>query len=190
MALPTVLGEGVTAARFAALVKAAETPAAYTSRPQATDRYELAYGVERQLTTARVHRPRTRDLAAVPTAYHDNVADSVRYVSAETPFFGSALTAFWSSPMKAPHEHIEYFTPGAWDLTSSGHRSGADTLTAHTLGLKAGTNDPLVWNKAVVGPTLPWPACRPRRLFAAMGVAGERRHRRQPTHARRQRRPR
>jgi len=151
-ALPTLRGFGPTAARLAALVKAGPTTVRYASHPVPDHRYELAYGVRGKVTTAQVHRPRTRDLAAVRTAYHDNVADSVRYVAATTDFFGTSLGGGWSIPVKAPRERIEYFTPGTWSASSSGYWGPRDSLD-ETLVLAGRRTYRISWNKAVAGPT-------------------------------------
>ncbi|MEV4658782.1 S8 family serine peptidase [Micromonospora sp. NPDC049301] len=149
-ALPTLAGYGQTAQRFATLVKAGETTASYTSRPETASRYELAYGVQRQVTSPQVHRPRTRELAAVRTTYHDNGPDSVRYFGAVTPFFGTSLSAGWTLPVRVPQERTEYFTPGTWEL-DLGWRGG--DMLRDTLHLAAGRDHRLAWNKAVAGPT-------------------------------------
>jgi subtilisin family serine protease len=151
-ALPTLRGYGPTAARLAALVKADGATVEYTSRPLPDHRYELVYGVLGKVTTPQVHHPRTRDLAAVRTAYHDNVAGSRRYVVASTDFFGTSLGGGWSVPVKAPQERIEYFTPGTWQLDSHGYWGPRDSLT-DTLTLAARRTYRIAWNKAVAGPT-------------------------------------
>ncbi|GAA4471294.1 S8 family peptidase [Phytohabitans houttuyneae] len=151
-ALPTLRGFGPTAARLAALAKAGGATVRYASRPMPEHRYELAYGVLGQVTGAQVHRPRTRDLAAVRTAYHDNVADSVRYVAARVDFFGTSLGGGWSMPVRAPQERVEYFSPGTWHLDAHGYWGPRDSLD-DTLELAAGRTYRLAWNKAVAGPT-------------------------------------
>ncbi|MCW6008146.1 S8 family serine peptidase [Micromonospora sp. CPCC 205371] len=153
-ALPTLRGFGVTGARFAALVKAGATRVSYTSRPLSASRYEMAYAVQGQVTTAQVHRPRTRDLVAVRTAYHDNVADSRRYFAATTTIHGAPLGGGWTEVTKAPQERIEYFTPGTWELQSNGYWGPRDSMD-ETVRLEAGREYRIVWNKAVSGPAFP-----------------------------------
>ncbi|MFC7550803.1 S8 family serine peptidase [Plantactinospora sp. GCM10030261] len=150
--VPALVGYGETARRFADLVKAGEATVSYASRPETKLRYELAYGVRGKLTSAQVHKPRTRDLAAVRTAYHDNEPESVRNYRAATPFFGTSLDAGWSHPVRVPQERTEYFTPGTWELESSGRHGAADSLR-DTRQLVAGREHRIVWNKAVAGPT-------------------------------------
>jgi hypothetical protein len=145
------VAQGPTAARFAALVKAGQTTVRYASRPASSLRYDLAYGVQGQVTTAQEHRPRSRDLAAVRTAYHENVAGAVRYVNAAVDFFGTELGNGWSVPVKAGEERVEYFTPGRWQLMSGGAGGPRDTLSA-TLDLAAGRTYRVGWNRAVAGP--------------------------------------
>ncbi|GAA4698902.1 S8 family serine peptidase [Phytohabitans rumicis] len=157
-ALPTLRGYGPTAARFADLAKAGGLTATYASRPLPKYRYELAYGVTGQVSTAQVHRPRTRDLAAVRTAYHDNAPGTARYYVASVPFFGTRLGGGWSQPTAAGREQVEYFTPGNWELITHGYWGPRDTLH-DTLDLKAGKAYRIAWNKAVAGPTFrdgPW----------------------------------
>jgi hypothetical protein len=157
-ALPTLRGYGPTAARFVALAKAGGLTATYASRPLPRYRYELAYGVTGKVTTAQVHRPRARDLAAVRTAYHDNAPGTARYYVASVPFFGGWLGGGWSQPTAAGREQVEYFTPGAWDLQTHGYWGPRDSLH-DTLEVKAGKTYRIAWNKAVAGPTFrggPW----------------------------------
>ncbi|MGN9911200.1 S8 family serine peptidase [Phytohabitans sp. LJ34] len=151
-ALPTLRGFGPTAARLAALVKAGQTTVEYASRPWPSLRYELAYGVTGKVTTPQVHRPRTRELAAVRTAYHDNVADSLRYVVADTDFFGSSLGGGWSVPARAPRERIEYFSPGTWHLRAHGYWGPRDSL-GDTVTLAPRRTYRIAWNRAVAGPS-------------------------------------
>jgi subtilisin family serine protease len=151
-ALPTLVGFGETVARFAALVKAGEATADYVSRPMPELRYELAYGVEHQVTNAQVYRPKTRDLAKVRTSYHDNAPDAARFLHASTEFFGASLQVARSWGTKVPQQRIEYFTPGRWTLSSFPYGNGSTGL-ADTRQLVAGSNPPIAWEKAVVGPT-------------------------------------
>ncbi|MEU7876330.1 hypothetical protein [Dactylosporangium sp. NPDC049140] len=151
-ALPTLFGDGVTAQRFTDLVKAAEVGVSYVNRPLSDVRYELMYGVAGRVTTAQVHRPRTSDLVAVQTSYHDNVAESSRYVTAQADYFGTAVNGGPSVAMKAPARRTEYFTPGTWTLESDNYEGPRDSLT-DTLRLAAGGTYQVVWNKAVAGPT-------------------------------------
>jgi subtilisin family serine protease len=153
-ALPTLRGFGVTGARFAALVKAGATPVSYVSRPLSASRYELAYAVRGKVTTAQAHKPRTRDLVAVRTAYHDNVADSRRYFAASTEIAGARLGGGWSEVTRAPQERVEYFTPGTWRLQSNGYWGPRDSM-GETMRLEAGREYRIVWNKAVSGPAFP-----------------------------------
>ncbi|GIJ71759.1 S8 family serine peptidase [Virgisporangium ochraceum] len=150
-ALPTLVAQGPTAARLAALVKAAPTTVRYTSRPASSLRYELAYGVQGRVTTAQQHRPRSSDLAAVRTAYHENVAGAVRYVNAAVGFFGTELGNGWSVPVTAGVERVEYFTPGRWQLMSGGSGGPRDTLS-ETIDLAARRTYRVGWNAAVAGP--------------------------------------
>ncbi|WBB67656.1 hypothetical protein [Micromonospora sp. WMMD812] len=151
-ALPTLLGYGQTAQRFTDMVKAGDTTASYVSRPWTESRYELTYGVQRQITAAQVHRPRTQDLAAVRTTYHDNGADSMRHFGAATPFFGTSLSAGWTLPVRVPTERTEYFTPGSWEL-HLGWRGG--DMLHDKRHFEAGRGNRIAWNKAVAGPTFP-----------------------------------
>jgi subtilisin family serine protease len=153
-ALPTLRGYSVTGARFAALVKAGATSVSYTSRPLSASRYELAYAVRGKVTTPQVHRPRTRDLVAVRTAYHDNVADSRRYFAANTEIAGVWLGGGWTGVTKAPQERVEYFTPGTWELHSNGYWGPRDEMR-ETVRLEVGGQYRLAWNKAVSGPAFP-----------------------------------
>ncbi|GIJ57808.1 peptidase [Virgisporangium aurantiacum] len=153
-ALPTLRGFGRTAARLAALVKSGQTTVRYASRPASSLRYELAYGVRGQLTTAQEHRPRTKDLAAVRTAYHDNVAGAVRYVVASVDYLDTQLGGGWSAPVLAGRETVEYFTPGTWRLSSGGYWGPRDSM-GETIDLAARRTYRITWNKAVAGPVFP-----------------------------------
>ncbi|MGW0435551.1 S8 family serine peptidase [Micromonospora sp. NPDC003197] len=149
-ALPTLYGTGPTAARFAALVKAGQVQTSYASRPFPKQRYELVYRVPAKLDTAQVHRPRTQDLVAVRTAYHDNGSNVGHSVAAYENSLGSAGSGR-SLPVQAGQERTEYFTPGTWEF----NWSVQDLQASEVRVLKAGESQRIVWNKAVAGPAFP-----------------------------------
>ena len=149
--LPTLAADGPTAERFAALVKARTATVSYASRPFSKQRYELAYGVERQVTGAQVYRPKTKDLAKVQTAYHANFTGWRRTNNAFAQFFGRFHGVGWTEPIAAPGERTEYFTPGTWWLASGGAGGGRDELV-DTLRFEGRRDYRVAWNKAVAGP--------------------------------------
>ncbi|MEE6262788.1 S8 family serine peptidase [Plantactinospora sonchi] len=152
LALPTISGVGPTAERFAELVKAGPTEASYTSRRAPNHRYELAYGVQGQLSTAQVRQPRTRDLVAVHAVYHDNAVGAVHSAQAFAQFAGREHGVGAFSPVLAGQERVEYHTPGTWRLSE---QAGPGTSTTEeTMELRAGQRYRVVWNKAVTGPSL------------------------------------
>ncbi len=141
---------GATAARFVAHARTEGATASYVSTPLSTLRYELAYGVEGQVTTPQVHRPRTRDLAEVRTAYHDNAPGEVR-VAANMRFFGGSLGATYAAGTASQQVRKEYFTPGTWLLQWNLAWRGSLTDTRTFV---AGKRHEIAWNKAVAGPSL------------------------------------
>ncbi|MCR6489367.1 S8 family serine peptidase [Amycolatopsis sp. OK19-0408] len=151
LTLPTIWsGRSVTARRFTELAKKGGASATVVSRPSPNFRYELADGVQGQLSAPRVQRPKTRDLAEVRTAYHDNAPGEVRYV-AGYGFFGRTIGYGYTEPVAAQQERSEYYSPGKWDTVwTSGWRG---ELT-DTLDVAAGRKYRLSWNKAVAGPSL------------------------------------
>lgn len=149
-ALPTLWNpNSATGTRFGTLVKAGGATAEYVSRPVTDLRYELAYGVEHHVTTPQVYRPKTRDLVAVRTAYHDNVPNVVQ-VAGLREFFGTEIGAGLSTPAAAGQERVEYFTPGTWRLVWSAAGGGE---LYDTKRFVAGQPARIVWNKAVAGPS-------------------------------------
>jgi len=149
-ALPTFEGSNTgTGARFATLVKAGGATAEYVNRPVTDLRYELAYGVEHHVTTPQVYRPKTRDLVAVRTAYHDNVP-SVAQFNAYREFFGNEIGTGLSGLVASGQERIEYFTPGTWSV---GWNSAGSGELYDTMRLVAGQPARIAWNKAVAGPS-------------------------------------
>ncbi|WP_439377423.1 S8 family serine peptidase [Amycolatopsis lexingtonensis] len=149
--LPVIWGgTGVTAQRFTELAKTGHASATVVSRPSPRFRYELGDGVEGQVTAPRVQRPRTRDLAEVRTAYHDNAPGEVRYVAGRE-FFGRLVGYGYTEPVAAQQERLEYYSPGKWETVwTSGFRG---ELTER-LDLAAGRQYRLGWNEAVAGPSL------------------------------------
>nr|WP_243859869.1 S8 family serine peptidase [Amycolatopsis arida] len=199
-ALPTMYSTpgSVTAERFATYARTAGATASYANRPFTDLRYELAYGVEGQVTTPQVHRPKTRDLTEVRTAYHDNAPGAVHFWAAWR-FFGTTVGSLYLQPAASGQVRTEYFTPGTWDLLWSSARRGELTDTRE---FAARGRHAIAWNKAVAGPSLrgltmtyigeeprPWAwrkddvfdlslpmygdaAGRPRQLRTADGVTG------------------
>jgi hypothetical protein len=151
--LPVMIGWGATAERFAWLARAGGLTAAYASRPMPQLRYELAYGVAGQLTAPQVHRPRTTDLAALPTSYHDAAPDAARFINAAMPFFGSTLRAMWSTATAVPQTRVEYYTPGQWELFVSPYGRPSPPVS-ELRDLRTGWNRSIAWDKAVFGPSL------------------------------------
>ncbi|HEY9472328.1 MAG TPA: S8 family serine peptidase, partial [Mycobacteriales bacterium] len=154
-ALPMMIGIGQTAQRFLALVRAGETSVSYVNRTSPQHRYELAYTVAGAITQAPVHRPRTADLAAVETSYHDNATDfpsgRAHGVVAFQEFMGRMVGVGLFLPVGPARERTEYFTPGTWQLMEE---SGPADLATDTVSLRAGSRDHVSWNKAVAGPSL------------------------------------
>ncbi|HEX6353719.1 S8 family serine peptidase [Actinophytocola sp.] len=151
LALPVMFSvNSETAARFVRYVRAGGAAATYVSRPMSTLRYELGYGVEGQVTTPQVHRPKTRDLAEVRTAYHDNAPAKVGY-AASPHFFGRSFGTGWSEFAASGQVRKEYFTPGTWDLHWSSAWRGS---LGDTREFTAGKRNEISWNKAVAGPSL------------------------------------
>ncbi|WP_290052376.1 S8 family peptidase [Amycolatopsis solani] len=149
--LPVVWGGvSVTAQRFMELAKTGRGSATVVSRPSPRFRYELADGVEGQVTAPRVQRPKTRDLAEVRTAYHDNAPGEVRYVAGRE-FFGRMVGYGYTQPVAAQQERVEYYSPGKWDTLWTGGFRGE---LSEQLDVAAGRKYQLSWNKAVAGPTL------------------------------------
>jgi subtilisin family serine protease len=151
MALPVLFAfQSVTADRFEAYVKKGNATAKYANRPLPNFRYELAYGVERQLSTQQVHKPKDRELVPVRASYHDNAPSEVRYWAA-MDFFGSQLYSPRTQPTAAQRERTEYYTPGKWTTTwSAAWRS---MPSEDRLELSAGKSYRIGWNKAVIGPS-------------------------------------
>ncbi|MEV6878793.1 S8 family serine peptidase [Amycolatopsis sp. NPDC051128] len=151
LSLPTIWGgRSVTVQRLTELAKTGRASATVVSRPSPNFRYELADGVERQVTAPRVQRPKTRDLAEVRTAYHDNAPGEVRYVAARE-FFGRLVGYGYTEPVAAQQERVEYYSPGKWDTVWTGGYRGELT---ENLDVAAGRKYQLGWNKAVAGPSL------------------------------------
>jgi hypothetical protein len=139
-----------TVDRLAELVKRGETTVDYASREFTELRYELVHGVERQMTAPLNYRPKTRDLATMRAAYHDNAPNTVAY-SAFGKLFGRYVGTGWTAMTASQQERVEYFTPGEWDLMwSTGPAVLTDIVTL------AANRPPtrIAWNKAVIGPTL------------------------------------
>ncbi|MBP2330504.1 subtilisin family serine protease [Kibdelosporangium banguiense] len=151
LALPMLYSfKSVTADRFEAYVKKGNAAAKYVNRPFPNFRYELAYGVERQLSTPQVHKPKDRELIPVRTSYHDNVPGEVRYWAA-MDFFGNSLYSQYTQPAAGQQERIEYFTPGKWAVSWSTAMRGPSY--DDQLDLLQGKSYRIGWNKAVVGPS-------------------------------------
>jgi hypothetical protein len=149
--VPTFYGhDNGTVDRLAALVKRGETTVTYASRETTELRYELLHGVKGKVTAPVTYRPKTKDLATMKAAYHDNAANSAGFV-AFGKLFGRYVGTGWFARTTGGQERVEYFTPTEWELTATtGPYIATDTVT-----LKA--NRPptrIAWNKAVVGPSL------------------------------------
>ncbi|WP_133909313.1 S8 family serine peptidase [Actinophytocola oryzae] len=139
-----------TVDRLTELVKKGETTVEYASRAATEQRYELLYGVRRQVTAPVVYRPRTQDLATMRAAYHDNAPNTAGFV-AFGKLFGRYVGTGWFARTAGGQERVEYFTPTEWDLSATaGPYLQSDTATL------AADRPPVrvVWNKAVVGPSL------------------------------------
>jgi hypothetical protein len=151
LTLPTIWsGRSVTAQRFTELAKTGTASATVVSRPSPDFRYELADGVEQQVTAPRVQRPKTRDLAEVHAAYYDNAPGEVRYVAGHE-FFGRMVGYGYTEPVAAQQERSEYYSPGKWDTVWTAAWRGELT---EDLDLTAGREYRLAWNKAVAWPSL------------------------------------
>jgi subtilisin family serine protease len=151
LTLPVIWsGQSVTGRRFTELAEKGGASATVVSRPAPEFRYELADGVEGNLTAPRVQRPKTRDLAEVRTAYHDGAPGEVRYV-AGYGFFGRMVGYGYTEPVAAQQERVEYYTPGKWDTVWTAGLGGEMT---EDLDVAAGRKYQLTWNKAVAGPSL------------------------------------
>ncbi|HEX6685990.1 MAG TPA: S8 family serine peptidase [Candidatus Limnocylindrales bacterium] len=150
-ALPVMFGNGPTVQRFLTLVKAGEVRVSYLNRQAPAKRYELAYGVQDKLTQPQVYRPKTRDLVAVHTAYHDNLGTAVHSVQASAQFAGRSFGIEWFTPVRAGQKRIEYFTPGAWVFAQ---QAGPGNVAYEVLHLRAGRRYDVAWNKAVSAPSL------------------------------------
>jgi subtilisin family serine protease len=149
--VPTFYGsDNGTVDRLTELVKKGETTVDYASREATEHRYELLYGVQRQVTSPVVYRPRTRDLATMRAAYHDNAPNTAGFV-AFGKLFGRYVGTGWFARTAGGQERVEYFTPTEWDLeatTGPYILTDTATLAAHRPPTR------VVWNKAVVGPSL------------------------------------
>jgi subtilisin family serine protease len=149
--VPTFYGSGNGSVdRLVELVKRGETTVDYASRATTELRYELLHGVERQVTAPVTYRPRTGDLATMRAAYHDNAPNEAGFV-AFGKLFGRYVGTGWYARAASQQERVEYFTPAEWDLGwTAGPYALNDTATlaAHRPPAR------IVWNKAVVGPSL------------------------------------
>jgi subtilisin family serine protease len=149
--VPTFYGhDSGTVDRLTELVEKGETTVSYASRETTDLRYELVHGVQRQVTAPVVYRPRTRDLATMRAAYHDNAPNSAGFVAFGT-VFGRYVGTGWFARTAGGRERVEYFTPTEWELSAT---TGPYVVT-DTVTLTA--NRPptrIAWNKAVVGPSL------------------------------------
>ncbi|HEX6357921.1 S8 family peptidase [Actinophytocola sp.] len=150
--VPTFYGSdgNGTVDRLVELVKRGETSVEYASRATTDLRYELIHGVRRQVTAPVTYRPRTRDLATMRAAYHDNAPNDAGFVGFGK-LFGRYVGTGWFARTASQQARVEYFTPTEWDLEwASGPYILTDTvtLTAHRPPTR------IVWNKAVVGPSL------------------------------------
>jgi subtilisin family serine protease len=139
-----------TVDRLVALVKKGETTVSYVSRQDTKLRYELTHGVARQVTAPLTYRPKTKDLATMRAAYHDNAPNQAGYIAFGT-MFGRYVGTGWFVYTAAQQERVEYFTPGDWELSwASGPMIASDTVS-----LAAGKPPVrIAWNKAVTGPSL------------------------------------
>ncbi|HYQ65029.1 S8 family peptidase [Actinophytocola sp.] len=149
--VPTFYGsQSGTVDRLTELVKKGETTVDYASRAATDLRYELVHGVDRQVTAPVVYRPRTRDLATMRAAYHDNAPNTASFV-AFGKLFGRYVGTGYFAHTTGGRERVEYFTPTEWDLTAATGLYLSDdtvTLAAHRPPTR------VAWNKAVVGPSL------------------------------------
>lgn len=139
-----------TVDRLVELVKRGETTVDYASRATTNLRYELVHGVQREVTAPVTYRPRTRDLATMRAVYHDNAPNDAGFAGFGK-LFGRYVGTGWIARTAAQQERVEYFTPTEWELVwTSGpnHMTDTATLAAHRPPAR------IVWNKAVVGPTL------------------------------------
>jgi subtilisin family serine protease len=149
--VPTFYGYGNgTVDRLVELVKKGETEVDYTSRASTDLRYELIDGVQRQVTAPITYRPKTTDLATMRAAYHDNAPNTAGFVG-YGKLFGRYVGTGRFARTASQQERVEYFTPTEWDLESATgpyFLSDTATLAAHQPPTR------IVWNKAVVGPSL------------------------------------
>jgi hypothetical protein len=150
--VPTFYGSdgNGTVDRLVELVKRGETEVDYASRATTDLRYELVHGVQREVTAPVTYRPRTRDLATMRAAYHDNAPNYAGF-AAFGKLFGRYVGSGWIARTASQQERVEYFTPTEWELSwTSGPYYVTDTATlaAHRPPTR------IVWNKAVVGPSL------------------------------------
>jgi subtilisin family serine protease len=139
-----------TVDRLVELVKRGETTVTYASRTTTDLRYELVHSTQRQVTAPLAYRPRTRDLATMRAAYHDNVPKKPGFAG-WAMVAGRSIGTGWFRWTESQQERVEYFTPGEWELAwTDGPDSLVDTVT-----LAAGRPPArIAWNKAVVGPSL------------------------------------
>jgi subtilisin family serine protease len=149
--VPTFYGhDNGTVDRLTELVRRGETTVDYASRATTGLRYELLHGVQRQVSAPVVYRPKTRDLATMRAAYHDNAPNTAGFV-AFGELFGRYVGTGWFARTAGGQERVEYFTPTTWELSATvGPYISTDTTTlaAHRPPTR------VVWNKAVVGPSL------------------------------------
>lgn len=150
--VPTFYGNdgNGTVDRLVELVKRGETTVHYASRATTDLRYELVHGVQREVTAPVTYRPRTRDLATMRATYHDNAPNDAGF-AAHGKLFGRYIGTGWIARTTSQQERVEYFTPTEWNLAwTSGPNLMTDivTLAAHRPPAR------IVWNKAVIGPTL------------------------------------
>lgn len=136
--------------RLVELVKRGETTVDYTSRAATDLRYELVHGVERQVTGPVTYRPRTRDLATMRAAYHDNAPNLAGFLGF-AKLYGRYVGTGWVARTASQQERIEYFTPGEWDLnwfSGSAYLTETRQLVAYRPPAR------IAWNKAVTAPSL------------------------------------
>jgi subtilisin family serine protease len=149
--VPTFYGDqNGTVDRLVELVKKGETTVNYASRASTDLRYELVHGVRGEVTAPVTYRPRTRDLATMRAAYHDNAPNTAGFV-AFGKLFDRYVGTGWFARTAAQQERVEYFTPTSWELewtTGPYVMTDTATLAAHRPPTR------VVWNKAVVGPSL------------------------------------
>ncbi|MFG3706980.1 S8 family serine peptidase [Micromonospora sp. NPDC047670] len=176
LALPTI-GAAIghdTVTRFVALAAGGRSTATVTGNQVSPYRYTLGYQERGSIPTDLAHRPRTGDLAAVPTSYH-NTSDEWRQVFAVISLGGEDHAVLGTTPVPSPLRRIEYYTPGRWRISVADNDAGDTART--TLDLRPGDNPELVWGKAVVGPALaganpedPWASRKDNVLDVALPV--------------------